>query len=280
MKKLIVVGLILFVTSLYAEVVTVAANVTFLNYTDAKKSSATTSEFYINSGTLSYLTEFDYSRTDMTYNNSVKTLSQDEFTFVYSRYFLGYSYKFGLHMNSTTDTDLENGTTTIVGINGWKYFGYSKLIYGLDYYYSTYANGTDLNLQKKSIIVNELSGYCSYYAPFTNVSNLVLARVNYENIEAYEESYTSFEFVDTLYFRDTEVSLKGFFGKMQTGVRGGGMIVYNLKDMLKNEFSLNVAYHFDKNFKLNIAASQSKSDEYFGLEITTNSITVGASYKL
>jgi len=280
MKKRVVAGMFMLGTSLFAEVTTVATNIAFLNYSDAKKSSATSSSAYISTGTLSYLTEFAYSRTDMTYNNTVQTLSQDEFTFVYNRYFVGYSYKFGLHMNSTTDTDLENGTTAILGIGAWNYFGYSKLSYGLDYYYSTYANAIDLNFQKNSIIVNELSGYVSYYAPFQSFSNLFAIKINYESIEVYEESYTSFEVSNKLYIGDAEFALKGFFGKMQTGIRDGGMVVYNSKDILKNSFSVYLGYHLDENFMLNISYSQIKSDEYLSNEILTSVVAVGASYKL
>jgi len=280
MKKIVVAGMFVLGTSLFAEVTTVATNIAFLNYTDAKKSSATLFSTYFNTGTLSYLTEFSYVRTDITYNNSTTALSQDEFTFIYKRYFEDYSYKFGLHMNSTTDRDLENGTTTILGIGAWNYFGYSKLSYGLDYYYSTYANATDLSFQKNSIIVNELSGYMSYYTPFQSFSNLFAIKINYESIEVYEESYTSFELSNKFYIGDAEIALKGFFGKMQTGIREGGMVVYNSKDVLKSSLSINFGYHLDESFMLDISYTQIQSDEYLSNEIITSVIAVGASYKL
>ena len=108
--------------------------------------------FYLSSGTLKYLTEFSYTRTNIEYTSgSIDDLSQDEITFIHHRYFLNKSFKYGIHTNSTSYVDLQNGNTLILGGSYWKFFGYDKLTLGKDFYYSIYG----INLPKQLVNIAE-----------------------------------------------------------------------------------------------------------------------------
>jgi len=260
MKKVLI---FLFILSfiLKAEVTTVSPFGVYLDY-DKKsfKNSGVISGVYFSSGTLSYLTEISYSHTDIKYKYLTQHLTQDEVTFVYSRYFLNYAYKIGVHTNATTDKDLQNGTTAILGLNGWKFFNRAKLSYGVDFYNTYYPNGKDLNDNNKSININELSFNVAYFKPFVSFSNFISLTFNYER--AYDIDFFSTQLKDIIYFKSLSIEGSYFIGDLQTGILDGGFSVYNSKDMLHHKANLKVTYNISYKTKLSLAYSKTVYDEF------------------
>ena len=277
MKKVLI---ILFILSfiLKAEVTTVSPFSVYIDY-DKKsfKSSGMINGIYFSSGTLSYLTEISYSHTDIKYKYLTQHLTQDEVTFVYSRYFLNYAYKIGVHTNATTDKDLQNGTTAILGLNGWKFFNRDKLSYGVNFYNTYYPNGTDLNNNNKSISINELSFNVAYFKPFVSFSNFISLTFNYER--AYSDNYFLVQFKDVIYFRLFSLEATYLVGDLQTGILDGGFNVYNSKDMLHQKAGLKINYFVLPNIKLNLSYTNVKYDEFQNKNsLKNNIVSFGFNY--
>jgi len=243
------------------------------------KNSGTINGVYLSSGTLAYLSEFSYSYSDLRYKESTTNLEQNDFYFSYSRYFFNHSYKIALHTIATSDTNLQNGSTFIIGYSRWNYFGTTKLTYGIDFYHSFYTNGLDLNEEKKAISLNQLTGYISYFKPFKSISNVLSLKVNYENALTYNKNYFSFSLKNIVYYKKVSLELGYFGGKMQTGVMDGGATVYNSKDMLHKKIQAKVSYSIIPSLKINTAYSSTLLDEYLSKKSLNNAaITFGIVY--
>lgn len=271
-------------SSLQAEVVTVAPYSGVLSYdNNSSKNSGTINGFYASSGTLNYLMEFSYAATDIKYKYATTNLTQDEFTFVYNRYWKSHALKVGIHTNSTTDKSLQNGITLILGGSKWKWYGYSKLTYGLDYYTTEYANGQDLEDNNVSVRVNQLSPYISYYKPFSlNTKTFTSLKINLENINAYtsDKSYRSYELKNTIYYKKAYLELGVFGGKFRTGIKDNGMTVYNSKDIIKKSLSAKIGYYINTKLNTSLAYSSSTYDEYeHNSENTNTAVVISASYR-
>ena len=278
MKKIKIIFLvILSVISLNAEVVTVVPYSGILDYdSNSIKSSGTINGVYVSSGTLSYLTEFSYTSTDVKYKQSTDDLKQNEFTFVYNRYFKTHSFKVGIHSNSTTDDTLQNGSTLILGMQKWKYKGYSKFTYGLDYYNSFYGNGQDLNDNNATVTVIQFTPYFSYYKPYRRFSSLISGKVNFETINAYKDdsTYTSYELKDKFFYKKGYLELGYFGGRLRTGIKDGGMTVYNSKDIITQILSVKAGYYINRRLNTSLSYSLSNYDEYNNADDLSNSVLV------
>jgi len=284
MKKIVLLSIVL-ISSLLAEVTTIVPYSVYLDYgSKSAKDSGTINGVYFSTGDLNYLTEISYSSTNISYRNSnISDLVQNEATFIYHKYTKKYATKIGFHANSTTDTDLQNGLTMIVGISSWKYYGYyKKLSYGVDYYNSYYANGQDLDQNATKVTVNQITPYVSYYQPLKTVSNKISLKANFQSIDAYsgDTSYTSFELKDRVFMKKSYFEIKYIFGKSRTGISDGGMTVYNSKDLMTNTLSLKMGYYLNKKITLSGSLTKNRFDEFGGNNNVTNQIIVGTlSYK-
>ncbi|SFV74597.1 hypothetical protein MNB_SM-3-488 [hydrothermal vent metagenome] len=280
MKKSIFFSLV-FTTSLFSEVITVAP---FSVYIDADtksfKDSGSVNGIYISSGTLSYLMEFTYTHTDIRYKYNTKNLLQDEYTMSYSKYFLDHSYKVGIHTNTTTDTDLQNGVTFLTNFNKWKWKNrLTKINYGGSLFYSYYTNGKDLNENNSSIHITQLAlngGILHYFQYFSNYASITL---NYEN--GYSKSYLFGELKDSIYYKKFTFNIGYFQGKMQTGILDGGASVYNSKDILHQKINLGINYKATPKTSVGISYTNTNYDEYQGKSNLSNNIfTLNASYTI
>jgi hypothetical protein len=283
MKRIKFILLVLIsVLSLHAEVVSIVPYSGVLNYdSNSIKSSGTINGVYVNSGTLSYLTEFSYTSTDVKYKQSTDNLVQDEFTFIYNRYFKTHALKIGLHTNSTTDTTLENGSTFILGMKKWKWYGYSKFTYGLDYYSTFYGNGENLDGNKTKVTVTQFTPYFSYYKPYRKFTSLISGKVNFETINAYtnDTSYTSYELKDKFFYKKGYLELGYFGGKLRTGIKDGGMTVYNSKDIITQALSAKVGYYINTKLNTSLSYTSSTYDEYKNADdLTSSAIVMTLSY--
>ena len=289
-RNKILLGLILIISFAKAEVNSFMPYFATLDY-DSKsaKNSGTVNGFLFSTGTLSYLTQIGYSHTHMKYKNTTDDLTQDEITFIYNKYKLTYATKIGIHTNNTTDTDLMNGNTIILGISKWKYFkNYSKLTYGIDYYNSLYVNGhnllkADAN-NTMSIRAHQFTPYFSYYKPFKTFSNILNVKYNYEDIKAYNKTYSSYQIKNTIYKGRYGFGITYMGGKMQTGVKKGGMVVYNSKDIITRSIGIDATLFVNKKLNTNLSYTSTTADEHqvdysYKKDVKSNAVVIKVTYK-
>jgi len=284
MKHIILMIFILFLlqNSLFAEVSVISPSTVYVDSdTKSFKDSGTINSIYYSSGTLSYLTEFSYSHTDIRYKYTTQNLVQDEIVFLYSRYFIDHLYKVGIHTNTTTDTNLQNGITLIGGYTKWHWFQKKKFNYGVNIYHSYYTNGTDLNENNSSVKITQLTFNLGYFTPFKLFSNFVSSKFHYEDAHTYNKNLFAFEMEDIIYYKSFSFEFKYFFGELQTAVLSNGMIVYNSKDIIKKRYGTTFSYSISSKININLSYNQTVIDEYQSINnITNSSILLNMSYKL
>jgi len=252
MKKLLI-STTLIATSLLAEVVTILPYGATISYNkEAEKSIKDSSTLYgvhTSVGTLSYLLEFDYAKFQTTYKDpTFEKLNQDDISIAYGKYFTNFMLRAGAHYIKSNDVFLGDGYSIFASLGGYNYFGYNKLEYGLDNYYTTFAKGRDeLNTDGiKPINIIQLSPYLSYYKAFNlNWGNTLVLRYNYQIAKDYiQESYGSFELSDTIFYKQSFLTLKGYSGEMRTGVKDSGFTVINTLDLMKSGYGIKLGYTF------------------------------------
>jgi hypothetical protein len=283
MKKIYIIYIlyIFLYTELLAEVSLISPSSIYIQ-SDKKsfKDSGTVNSIYFSTGTLSYLSEFSYTHTDIRYKYSTNNLIQNEITMFYSRFFINHSYKVGIHTNSTTDTDLQNGTTMIIGYNHWNWFIKNKLSYGVELYDSYYTNGRDLKNTKRNIKISQLMTHIDYFSPFILFSNFISLKINYENAYTYNKNLFFLELKNIIYYKTFTFELNYFGGELQTGVLAGGAIVYNSKDIIKNKYGIKIGYQISSNINVNLAYTNILLDEYKSINAINNStISLNVSYR-
>lgn len=207
--------------------------------------------FYASIGDLSYLSEFSYEYMDTRYKDTTITdLKQHDIAFMYSKYYASYMFKGGLHYINTNDTILGDGITLATALGGYKFKNYDKYSYGVEGYYSNYNNGHNEDGVQKSISIVQLTPYFGFYKTInSNNKNSFNLKFNYQITSNYtQKSYSSLEVSDTYYYKRLFSTIQAYLGKMKTGIRGGGMVVYNTLDLEKNEYSLRLGYYLKSNF--------------------------------
>lgn len=287
MKKLIL-SISVLTSALLADVSTVLPYAGSINYgsnnNKSVKDKANLYGFHYSIGNLSYLLDFDYSHIKTKYKNSATPdLKQDDVVLTYSKFYPTFMYKLGLHTINTTDKQLDNGWTIITGIGGYKFYGYNKLTYGIDGYYSSYKDGHDENYVAKKVKISQVTPYISYYKALSlNLGNTVTAKLNYQHSSNFvKKSYTSYEFSDTIFYKKTFTTFKFYGGKMRTGIKDGGFVVYNTLDLMKNGYGVKFGYHLSKKTTLSISYDSNTYREFdqSGTTITddnTNSVIVAS----
>ncbi len=278
----IITLIVLLQSSLFAEVSVISPSTIYVK-SDKKsfKESGTINSIYMSSGTLSYLIEFAYAHTDIRYKGSTQNLMQDEITMLYSRFFIDHFYKIGFHTNTTTDTNLQNGTTFIGGYTRWNWFERDKLSYGVEIYDSYYTNGTDLEEHSSSINITQLTTHIGYFSPFTYLSNFISLQFHYENAYSYDKNLFAYEIKNIIYYKTFTFELDYLGGELQTGVLAGGFSVYNSKDIIQRKFASKIGYQVSSNINLKFSYSSSIIDEYKSAKAINNSaIALNISYTL
>jgi len=283
MKK-IILGTALVASALMAEVVTLTPYGGTIDYgNDATKSfkdKATLLGAHMSIGTLGYLVEADYSHIKTKYiDPTIPNLQQDDITLAYSKYYTNAMFKVGAHYINTNDKQLDDGIIGIIALGGYKYFGYDKLSYGLEGYYSYYKNGHDENyLRVKKINIFQETPYISYYKSInTNWGNTISFKANFQQANDYvKKSYTSYELSDTLFYKSLFATLTYYNGEMKTGIKDGGMTVFNTLDLMKNGYSAKLGYYFKKNIVANISYTQNTYTEYTFLRDNTNDVAIAS----
>jgi len=268
MKK-IILGTVLLVSSIFAEVVTVLPYTGLIDYdSDSSKSikdKARLIGIHASVGTLKYLLEADYSHLSIKFKDStIEDLSQDDITLAYGKYYDNYMFHIGDHYIHTNDEELGDGNTLITGICGYTWDDYDKYSYGVDGYYSLYSDAHDEKFSKTTVNIIQFTPYLSFYKYFNkNISNTFLLKMNYEIAPDYvKDTYTSYEISDTFGYKSFFTTLKYYNGEMRTGVKDSGFTVFNTLDLLKDGFDIKLGYYLTPSAIVSISYGENNYEEF------------------
>jgi len=274
MKKIIVASL-LSASAMMAGTTTVTPYVGGISYDSSSaksiKDSAKFGGVYASVGNLDYLLEFAYGYTNIKYKDgTIENLKQHDITLKYGKYYKDYTWNIGLHYTNNNEKipikDLGDGYVAIAGIDGYKWFAYNKLTYGVDMYYSYYANAfNDTSLvSTTSVKVLQVSPKIMYSKAINiNTRNTISLIANYIKASDYQDSsYSSYEISDTLGYKSFYASFKYNGGKMRSGIKDGGFTTYNTKDLLKSAYSAKLGYYFTPKFEADISYTKNNYQEY------------------
>ena len=274
MKKIILAGL-LTTSAVMADVKTVTPYVGAINYdSSSAKSLKDTAKFaglYTSVGNLNYLLEFAYGYTKINYKDGTITdLKQHDITLKYGKFYKNYAWNAGLHYVNNNEKgaikDLGDGYIAIAGVEGYKWFGYNKLTYGVDAYYSYYTDAfTETSLVATTNVgVLQISPKITYSKAINiNTRNTISLIANFINANDYKDSsYSSFEISDTLGYKKFYATLKYNGGEMRSGVKDGGFTVYNTKDLLKSAYTAKLGYYFTPKLEADVSYTRNNYQEY------------------
>ena len=311
MKK-IIFALAFSVISLFAEVTTVVPFIGVMSYDkDSDKSikdSTTFGGIYSSIGTLDYLAEFNYVYMGTTYkaDEDLDDLVQHDITLTYAKYFKNIMFKIGAHYTTTNEEYLGNGIVAITSVGGYKFIGYDKFSYGVEGYYSFYNNRIDESviledtqleapsrasyggggsgsggISSQDLVLMGIIQITPYFTYFKSIndkmSNSVSLKINYQIAENYIQSeYLSFELSDTFYYKNIFVAINTYGGEMKSGVKDGGITVYNSLDLQKTGYGVIFGYYFTKDLTASINYALDNYVEV-GLTKDTQSSTLSAN---
>ncbi len=278
MKK-IIIGSFIAANALFGQVTTLLPYFGTMDYAnDPAKSTKDSSKFYGiygSTGDLDYLleTNIGYLRTEFK-DATKEDLKQYDLSLAYSRYYKHFMYKVGIHHTNTTDKDLGDGNTFMLALGGYKWVGYDKYSYGVEGYYSYYKDGhTDTGVESSIKLYQATPYFQVSKAINTNTRNVFDIKVNFAHADQYTtKDHTSFEVIDTLYYKKAYLMLKGYGGEMISGVKDSGMTVYNTIDLMKKGFEAKAGYYFKSNMIGSISYGKNYYREYRQTEDTTNSV--------
>jgi len=230
-------------------------------------------------GTLSYLLEIDYAHINTQYKDStLEDLSQDDITLAYASYSANIMFKVGGHYIDTNDEQLGNALIGIISIEGYNYFDYDKVSYGVNGFYSHYEKGHDENYEAKTVAITQLSPYLSYYKAINiNWGNTLLLKAHFQSADNYiQKEYSSYEISDTLFYKSLFLTLKYYDGEMRTGVKDSGFTVFNTLDLMKSGYSAKLGYYLTKDAILSASYGQNSYVEYGLVKENTNDVAIAS----
>lgn len=274
MKKLILTALVM-TSAVMADVTTVTPYVGRIGYdsstTSSLKDTAKFAGLYSSVGNLKYLFELAYGYTNIKYKDAtIENLTQHDITMKYGKYYKNFSWNVGVHYinnnEKNTYKDLGNGYIAIIGLDGYKWFGYNKLTYGADIYYSRYSDAhNDTSLASTTnVSITQFSPKLVYSKAINiNAKNTIALKGNFIKANDYKDSsYSSYEIADTLGYKSFFTTLKYNGGKMRSGVQDGGFTVYNTKDLLRSAYSAKIGYYFTSKLEADMSYTRNNYEEY------------------
>lgn len=309
MKKIVLI-LLLSALRLSAEVITVVPFVGGMTYSDdsAKsiKESSSLGGVYANMGTLDYLVEFSFSYMDTTYKSDANLSKQEQrdVSLIYGKYFKKFMLKVGAHYTQTNDDVLGNGIVAILGVGGYKTIGYDKLTYGVEGYYSQYENRLNEDFvtsatqtarrpssprggsgdESNQRIIQVSPYFTSFKSISATMSNDFSLKLNYQMADRYAQAkYFSYEVSDTFYYKSLFAKLYAYGGEMKSGIKDGGITVYNSLDLMKTGYGAKLGYYISSDLITTLSYSRNNYEEYkitdYGSESTNSAIIATLSYR-
>jgi len=106
-------------------------------------------------------------------------------------------------------------------------------------------------------------------------------KANYQIASNYiKKSYFSYDVSDTVFYKSFFFVLRGYGGRMRTGVKDNGFTVFNTLDLMKTGYGAKVAYNFTKKSLLSLSYDINNYREYGRTQDGSNSVVVASfSYK-
>jgi hypothetical protein len=280
MKKIIFAS-IFSITTIFADVITVLPYRGIVNYgndsTKSVKDRASLYGIHANIGNLSYLFEADYSHIVTQYKDKkLMDLTQDDLTLTYAKYSKKGMFKYGAHLISTTDNELGNGIVGILTLEDYRFFGYDKVEYGLNSFYSFYKKGHNEEYEPSAISIFQVSPYMTLYKAINlNWGNKFYIGANLQLADKYiQKEYSSYEISDTILYKSFFVTFSYYNGEMRTGVKDAGYTVFNTLDMMKDGLAVKLGYYIKKNMLLNLSYGENNYIEYEKNQENKNNTTI------
>jgi len=288
MKKIVLI-MALIASSLLAEVITIKPYIGEINYDKNPQKSiknySTMYGLYTSIGTLKYLLQLNYSKFTTKYKprpTPIPDLNQDDITLAYGYYFPELMLRAGIHSINTNDAQLGDGIVGFASVGGYNFIDYDKYSYGLQGYYSVYKNGHNENYIAKNIAITQITPYfTAYNALNINWGNSFTVKANYQIAPNYiKKTYFSYSVSDTIFYKSFFIVLRGYGGKMRTGVKNNGFTVFNTLDLMKTGYGIKLAYYFTKKALISLNYGINNYREYGKLQDGSNSVSVASfSYR-
>ena len=247
------------------------------------KDSGVLGGVYLSHGDLDYLMEFDVGYTQVKYKSSTgnSDITQLDMTLAYSKFYTNYMLKGGLHYINSTDVALGNGIAFIGAVGGYKWVGYDKYSYGLEAYYTYYADAQNSTGGTQKVNLFQLTPYLTYSKAINiNTRNNIDFRVNHIIANDYTQtSYTAYQISDTLFYKKFFLTARVSFGEMKSGLLDGGHTAYNTKDLIKSGYGIKLGYIAKPNLSFDIGfASNIVQEDGLTTEGTTSVVSASLNY--
>ena len=237
---------------------------------------------YMGNGNDEYKLEIDVAKTDIKYKyDSIQNLKQSDLSIIYNRYINKYFVKIGLHHIETTDNDLGNADTLIVALGRYHNTQEGTYTYTIEGFYSYYKRGHNEFGTKEAIKILQISPSFNFYKRISSTLSTKFGfQINYQKAnQYYTHRYFSYKMENTFYYKKFFATLQYYAGEMKSGVEGGGTVVYNSKDLLKNRYNIKVGYTLNDNISMNVGYEKDLLREYGKLEDSISKMsTVSVNY--
>lgn len=251
--------------------------------TKSTKDSGVLGGVYMSHGDLGYLVEFDVGYTQVKYKSSTgnSDITQLDMTLAYSKFYTNYMLKGGVHYINSSDVALGNGIAFIGAVGGYKWSGYDKYSYGLETYYTYYADAQNSTGGTQKVNLFQLTPYFTYSKAINiNTRNNIDFRVNHIIANDYtQKSYTSYQISDTILYKKFFLTAKVSFGEMKSGLLDGGHTAYNTQDLIKTGYGIKVGYIAKPNLSFDIGFSSNVvQEDGLTTDGTTSVISASLNY--
>jgi hypothetical protein len=288
------IGITLFgIHFLNAEVITISRYDELINYHKNANMSLVEGVkiggIYASYGNLNYLLEADFSHTHVDFKkNFISDFTQDDYSFLASRYYPMFMYRVGIHSIKTDDVDLGDATIFIASLQKYQTQEKSKLTYGTDFYLSHYKKGYNKKGELGKIDIYQFSPFVSYFKIInSNTTNSVKMTLTDINTNAYkQQNYFSYALEDAVTYQKITTKIKGYKGEKKSSIEDDGRTVYNTKDLMKYGYGAQLSYALTSNFSINLSYdihhfeipdlytfNQEKQNNAISV---TNSVTIGS----
>ncbi len=234
----------------------------YINYSGSAKKDAYVIGTYASFYNLENKLELALENINISYNNGLKDLDQNDFTAIFTRSFAkNYALKGGFHYIDSDDKATNKG---LVGILGFNYYNYLKYNLGLDVYYSKYKDYKPKELklvQVKPYAGINFGDYNSKFGSFYLEANYNYIKPNSAATFGLKKSYNSFGVKLTNYKGKFTSSIGAWAGKRVFAVTNGGFSVYNLGEVYKGGVDASFNYALNPKTNITLKYNYSKFDE-------------------
>jgi len=217
---------------------------------DSTKDSETGYGVYGNYILNSFFIDYGLSTLKRDYKKNNK-ITQNDITLVYNQY-LGKDIlsRVGIHYINSDDKNIDKGKIFILGI---KQFDNKNYNIGIDFYYSSYSNLSDLTIMQFSPFAGFYfkTDYVSGDFYFKSVYNIIAPQKTDLGIS--KNRYFNFS-LSNIYGNTTSTLSVNAFGTEQFSINNGGLFATTQKESYKNTLGLSLEYKISNSFSVKAKA--------------------------